>query len=60
MYGDTSAPQLLQTRKRSGPLDMNGNQVYAPEPGASTVLTHYGADAATMSRNSSVQSRFAS
>jgi hypothetical protein len=60
MYGDTSAPQLLQTRNRSGPLDMNGNQVYAPERAVSTALHDYGAEAATMSRNSSVKSRFAS
>src|SRR5690349_24559986 len=30
MYGDTSAPQLLQTRERSGPLDMRDLQGYAP------------------------------
>ena len=60
MYGDTSAPQLLQTRNRSGPLDMNGNQVYAPEAAVSTPLHDYGAEAATMSRSNSVKSLFAS
>src|SRR3954454_2332530 len=42
MYGETSAPQLLQTRKRSGPLDMTGNQVYAARPQAEKVYVTQG------------------
>src|SRR4051812_35162488 len=34
MYGDTSAPQLLQTRYRSGPLDMRDVKDTPPEASA--------------------------
>ena len=60
MYGDTSAPQLLQTRYRSGPLDMRDSQGYAAGDLRLDVYRNYGAEAATMSCKSSLKSRFAS
>ena len=56
MYGDTSAPQFLQTTKRSGPLDMD-DRFYAPRGRA---VRYVGAVAATISRTTSLKSWFAS